>query len=223
MPIEFRCLNCARLLRTPDDTAGKQAQCPECGKLTTVPGPEPAVSGASPLGGAASGTPFGAGAAPPSRPTDAENPYQAPTQYGQAPRVPYMGVGPPPASRVAGPAIALIVTGALGAALSLGDLILTVLLSAGLAAAAHQPDALGGMMFQVAFGIVGDLFRLAMAVLVILGALKMKNLENYGFAMAAAIIAMVPCISPCCCLGLPFGIWAIVVLCDAQVKTAFRA
>ena len=64
--------------------------------------------------------------------------------------------------------------------------------------------------------------NLALGVVVIVGAVKMKNLESYGFAMASAIIAMVPCISPCCLLGLPFGIWALVVLSDAGVKAAFR-
>ena len=53
--------------------------------------------------------------------------------------------------------------------------------------------------------------------------LKMKNLESYSFAMAASIIAMIPCIGPCCLLGIPFGIWSIVVLGDAQVKAAFRS
>ena len=39
MPIEFRCHQCGRLLKTPDDTVGRQAQCPACGAVT-VPGPE---------------------------------------------------------------------------------------------------------------------------------------------------------------------------------------
>jgi hypothetical protein len=51
---------------------------------------------------------------------------------------------------------------------------------------------------------------------------KMKRLESYGLAMTAAIIVMVPYVSPCCILGLPFGIWALVVLCDSSVKAAFR-
>jgi hypothetical protein len=51
----------------------------------------------------------------------------------------------------------------------------------------------------------------------------MKKLESYSFAMAAAIIAMIPCISPCCLLGLPFGIWALVVLGDGSVKAAFQS
>ena len=37
MPIEFPCSGCQRLLRTADDTAGKQARCPECGQIQTVP------------------------------------------------------------------------------------------------------------------------------------------------------------------------------------------
>jgi hypothetical protein len=49
----------------------------------------------------------------------------------------------------------------------------------------------------------------------------MLHLKNYGLCVAAAIIALVPCTSPCCCLGLPIGIWALVVLTKAEVKTAF--
>lgn len=37
MPIEFHCTNCDRLLRTGDDTAGKQAKCPECGEIMSIP------------------------------------------------------------------------------------------------------------------------------------------------------------------------------------------
>jgi hypothetical protein len=33
---------------------------------------------------------------------------------------------------------------------------------------------------------------------------------------------MIPYISPCCCLGLPIGIWALVVLNNEQVKSSFR-
>ncbi|MBU4273541.1 MAG: DUF975 family protein [Planctomycetes bacterium] len=37
MAIEFRCTNCGKLLRTGDDTAGRQAKCPECGTVMTIP------------------------------------------------------------------------------------------------------------------------------------------------------------------------------------------
>jgi phage FluMu protein Com len=37
MPIEFRCTQCDRLLRTPDGTSGKDAKCPQCGALVRIP------------------------------------------------------------------------------------------------------------------------------------------------------------------------------------------
>ena len=37
MPIEFRCVQCNKLLRTPDETAGGQARCPDCGGVTEIP------------------------------------------------------------------------------------------------------------------------------------------------------------------------------------------
>jgi hypothetical protein len=62
---------------------------------------------------------------------------------------------------------------------------------------------------------------LAGSAVVIYGALQMKNLKNYPLAMAASIIAMIPYVSPCCCVGLPIGIWALVVLLKPEVKSAF--
>ena len=77
------------------------------------------------------------------------------------------------------------------------------------------------MMMQGTIGMISGLIGIAIGVVILLGALKMKKLESYGFAMAAAILAMIPCISPCCILGLPFGIWALVVLLDESVKASF--
>ena len=37
MPIEFRCSQCQKLLRTPDESIGKQARCPLCGTVQPVP------------------------------------------------------------------------------------------------------------------------------------------------------------------------------------------
>jgi hypothetical protein len=39
MAIEFRCGRCGRLLQTGDETAGRMAQCPECGSQTPIPFP----------------------------------------------------------------------------------------------------------------------------------------------------------------------------------------
>jgi phage FluMu protein Com len=82
MAIEFRCTQCDKLLRTGDDTAGKQAKCPECGTVMTIP--EATLSGGdssvppvgdNPFGGAGSRAPF---------PADTGNPYQSPRDYTTA-------------------------------------------------------------------------------------------------------------------------------------------
>lgn len=38
MTIEFHCPRCQNLLRVQDESAGKQAQCPECGEVSQIPG-----------------------------------------------------------------------------------------------------------------------------------------------------------------------------------------
>ena len=78
------------------------------------------------------------------------------------------------------------------------------------------------MMVQGVAGMVGAVIGIIVGIVIIMGALKMKNLQSYGFAMAAAIIAAVPCVSPCCLIGLPVGIWAVMVLNDPYVKQSFR-
>jgi hypothetical protein len=71
------------------------------------------------------------------------------------------------------------------------------------------------------FGMVNVLFELAMSVLILIGAGRMQSLRSYEFAFTAAILAMIPCLTPCCILGLPFGIWALVALNKPEVKSHF--
>jgi len=71
-------------------------------------------------------------------------------------------------------------------------------------------------------GIGSDIFSMAMAALVFFGACKMQKLKGYEFAFVATIIAMLPCVTACCLLGLPFGIWALVVLNKTEIKSQFK-
>ena len=72
-------------------------------------------------------------------------------------------------------------------------------------------------------GIVNILIELAMSVLILVGAKKMKSLQSYQFSLAAAGLSLVPCLTPCSgfLLGLAFGIWALVVLRRPDVKSHF--
>ena len=122
--------------------------------------------------------------------------------------------------QIKGPAIGLMATAGIGAAFQVLGLVVN-LTGAGMGALARGNQGMPNMMsggIGAVFGVIG----LIMSVVVFMGASKMKNAESYGFAMAAAIIAMIPCLGPCCLLGLPFGIWALVVLMKPEVKAAFQ-
>jgi len=77
-------------------------------------------------------------------------------------------------------------------------------------------------MFSGTIGIVSGIVTIAIAGLIFYGALKMKKLEGYGWAITASILALVPCVSPCCFVGAPVGIWALVILAKPEVKSAFH-
>ncbi len=202
MAIEFRCTSCGRLLRVDDAAAGRLAQCPQCGGRSSVPA-------------ATDASPFAPGGLGPSAGADSVNPYQSPTQTGGPALIDAGLVREYAAARVAGPAIALIVVGMLSV---LGHIAMAAfMLMPPMVQRPHGQRAFGE--FVATCGIIAILVLLD--IIVIVGGIKMKGLQNRGLAMAAAIIAIVPCFYPCCVLGLPFGIWALVVLCDANVRTAF--
>ncbi|OYW23351.1 MAG: hypothetical protein B7Z55_03625 [Planctomycetales bacterium 12-60-4] len=71
-------------------------------------------------------------------------------------------------------------------------------------------------------GVVGGAFGLLADTLVILGALSLHRLRNFPLAMTGMIISLIPCLSPCLVLGMPFGIWGLVVLLSDDVREEFQ-
>lgn len=106
MPIEFRCGQCGKLLRTGDETAGKQAKCPSCGTVQPIPlspgfetfssPPVPDVFGELPSAPGGQGT---FGEMPSMPPAASDNPYASPRSTASPLdfRVGYSGprTGPP--------------------------------------------------------------------------------------------------------------------------------
>jgi|SRR5208282_1075345 len=126
---------------------------------------------------------------------------------------------------VKGPAIALIVTASLGVAYY-GLSGLFTLFTGGMMFHREMPPNIPPQMRAFIEGMHGPLagvINLVIAAVngfVLFGAMKMLRLLNYGVAMVAAVVAMLPC--GCCCLfGLPFGIWALVTLNKPEVKSQF--
>jgi len=130
------------------------------------------------------------------------------------------------AQMVSGPAIGLMVTAGLGALAQLVSMVINIIgAGAGMAGAASQgqPEVPAwAHAMSGGLGVVFNVVGLIMSVVIFMGAMKMKKLESYNFALAGTIIAMVPCISPCCLVGLPIGIWALVILMKPEVKSAFQ-
>jgi len=128
---------------------------------------------------------------------------------------------------VKGPAIGLLVGGILYIIGAVGNLF-RVLLTFGAAAEQikNQPQPQGVdvntiLGASIVVVVVITVLAVLFGVLIVLGALKMKNLQSYGLVMTACILSMVPC-SGCCLVSLPMGIWSLVVLNNAEVKPFFR-
>ena len=120
--------------------------------------------------------------------------------------------------KVQAPAILLIVTGVIGLLLHLASVPLNLANMAEFEAAGGQHPSLNPpvIIFSAVVGLVFD-------GIVIFGGLQMKSLRSWGLALTASIFALIPfCVSCGCLVGLPAGIWAMVVLNDNMVKAAFR-
>lgn len=70
---------------------------------------------------------------------------------------------------------------------------------------------------------VSAVIGLVGALIICIGATKMKRLESFGLSMAACIVAIVPYLSACCVCLFPMaiGIWGIVVIANQDVKSHF--
>ena len=124
---------------------------------------------------------------------------------------------------VSGPATALLVVGILCAVAAVLSLA-TNLLGAGADARANLPAQWQRFaeMGSGALGVVTSLIGLGVGAFVIFASTKMRKLESFGLVMAAAILASVPCLSPCCCFPLPITIWILVVLNKPGMKSSFH-
>jgi hypothetical protein len=137
-------------------------------------------------------------------------------------------LGSDPSAEVRGPAIGILVTGILGALMSLLGLVMNL---AGMNKNQEVPPGFPAeyrqmfesyMQFVQQYGSISNVVVLALSVVTILAGVRMMQLRSYGLVMAGVILSMIPCCSGCCCLGIPFGIWALVVLNRPSVKASFH-
>jgi hypothetical protein len=224
MAIDFLCSQCRHTLRVPDETAGKQARCPQCGLVQTIPAkappsdepqseppvysrPSPPVKESSQYNPPRS-PPVPYESYPSSGETHSSNPYQSPSQGGPGYYVPQPKTREEVRGRVFPPAIALLVVSSIAALLPILGICAGVI-----AVSQEGGDEEDAMVFaMLGFVLLSQLF-------VIAGTARMLLMKNYGLAIAAVIVAMLS--GMCCWLPLPFAIWALVILLDSDTRSHF--
>jgi len=205
----IRCPSCNHELRLPHELLGQTVECPQCGSRFGAPAPNRA-----PLVRAAPehGTVHSAGIDPAAR------------RVSQSLRA---------------PAIALIVTSILSI---VGD-VFGLLGAAGVHADPNEwerrldvelnakpdlpPDQRAWMKEVFSAEAVASKLsmccgiQLVVNLAVLLGAVQMLRQRFYGFAVLASIAALSPVNIPVCLVQLPFGLWALIVLLDQNVRRSF--
>ena len=126
-----------------------------------------------------------------------------------------------PSRQVLGPSTGLLVTGILGGIIEVTFLIAEIIGRSFKSLWLDEIPEDYVEFFESGFSIASSLIGVLVAVFIIYVSLKMKDLNQWGLCVTASILAMIPCISPCCIVGLPIGIWCLVVLMKPEVKDAF--
>jgi hypothetical protein len=139
----------------------------------------------------------------------------------------------PEIRRVAGPENGLVATGTAGlllnCLLNLGSILLAPKEPAdagpGLDAAARRLDPVAAERGRAAAPLLQTCVIVIPTLLIyplaIVGGLRMKRFQSYRLALASSLLVMLPC-SCAFLLGLPLGIWALVLLLDPTIKSKFQ-
>jgi tRNA A-37 threonylcarbamoyl transferase component Bud32 len=113
------------------------------------------------------------------------------------------------------PAVGLLIAGVINCLSSAGAVVGTIIL---LVQKGFSGRFLGFLPGSAQLFIV--VAMAAQAVIVVSGAWNMMRLRSYRMAMAGTVLAMLP-FSPGAVIGLPMGIWALMVMARKQVKATF--
>jgi hypothetical protein len=125
---------------------------------------------------------------------------------------------------VKGPAIALIVVASLGIAYFLFSVIFGLVMGEPPRSIPSNTTPFARGLTEGMHGPLASLVSLFCAALngfILFGALRMLKLRGHSLAIITCIVAMLPCVTVCCILGLPFGIWGVVMLNKPEVKSQF--
>ncbi|EAQ80840.1 hypothetical protein [Blastopirellula marina] len=213
MPTEFTCQVCKQQIRVPDGNEGKRTKCPHCSAIQPIPG-GPTSGGSSfsdssnPYGGEPPPNPFAEGAAP--SPTGEANPYASP--YSASSAAPRPIAKEEAKGKIAVPAIVCMISFGLSIAL-LGLAIIGTFIN--LANGMQPPEEAVVSLITCGFYFLTCVVGLFMLY-------STMNLRSSLQAWIGFILALTPCTNCCFIIGIPFAIWGMIVLSDAEVQRQFQ-
>ena len=201
------CPACQHRLRIPEDLMGTPVQCPDCGTEFIAPPPAGGSEGRSAIAQPMEVMPVAGGRA-----------FRDDEDTGYDPRI--------AAGKIRAPAIGLLICGFGNLAMNAYSAFDAVVrpdeirkqfqqMQAMMALPAAPMDAARIALFSgVLFGLLG-LFQIACGY-------AMLSRRSYVLSVIGAFLAIATCNAPCCLVNLPVGIWALVILLQADVKASFR-
>lgn len=203
-----------------------QISCPQCGKMLESPYPIPERAQCPFCAAVFTPTPL---VPPPAQPPPppvihSTTPFAPPTASFEPPSIVAQAN-----DRVRIPAIGMMIGGILSMLYALIDLVFCIHLLIGFQQGAPPPNLPPFMQnlfqpnpTQMTVEAIFDGVKMVACIVIIYGSIKMLRLESYGLAVTSSVISVIPCIACCCFLGIPFGIWSLVVLNRPEVRATFR-
>lgn len=94
--------------------------------------------------------------------------------------------------------------------------------ASGMAQPSPAPEVVSDTAYRVA-QIALEALMLVVSGIIFYSGLMMRQLKSYQLTRIGAVLAIIPCLGPCFVLGIPFGIWALVVLNKPGVKEMFKS
>lgn len=120
-------------------------------------------------------------------------------------------------SKVKLPALFLIICGGLlfffGVLLIVGGIVMFTM------AKMPKGEEIVGIIY-----VIGGAVCVPYAIAMMFGAMRMNRLRSHTFSVVSAVmaIASVACLGVCGFFVMPIGVWALIVLLDAEVKKEFK-
>lgn len=120
------------------------------------------------------------------------------------------------------PAICLLVLASISLFIFSGSEILDLyLLLSGIGNELAVPGGISNQT-KTTVRLIWGLIAILCHIVIVIGCVAMLKRSSRSMSFTAAILSLIPCIGPCFIIGIPFGIWTLVVMNKSNLYPPFR-